>query len=130
MWPFDPNKEQTYQKYAQAHDTRDYRHIDRNEAKNFLQQFVQNALPQVQHRIFEQHLAQMPPDQRAELAQQFPSEYRVNPNDPTSMALAIARLSQERPDLLQRILNHPLLLAGAVGLAALIARHMLEHRGT
>jgi hypothetical protein len=128
MWPFDPNKEQMYQRYAQAHDTRDYSHIDRNEAKNYLQQFVQNALPHIQHRIFEQHLAQMPLGQRAELAQQLPPEYGVNPNDPTSMAMAMARLSQERPDLLQRILNHPLLLAGAVGLAALIARHTLEQR--
>lgn len=128
MWPFDSNKEQTYQRYAQAYDTGDYSNLDQNEAQDHLQQFVQNAPPQVQQRVFEQHFAQMSPGQRVELAQQFPPEYGVNPNDPRSMAQTMARLSQERPDALQRILNHPVLLAGSVGLAALIAKHMLEHR--
>jgi hypothetical protein len=128
MWPFDTNKEQTYQRYAQAYDTGDYSNLDQNEAQDHLQQFAQNAPPHVQQRVFEQHFAQMSPGQRAELAQQFPPEYGMNPNDPTSMAQVMSRLSQERPDALQRILNHPVLLAGSVGLAALIAKHMLEHR--
>ena len=130
MWPFDSKKEQTYQRYAQAYDTGDYGNIDQNEAQGHLQQFVQNAHPDVQQRVFHQHLAQMPHHQRAQLAQEFPPEYGVNPNDPLSMAQGIARLGQERPDVLQRILRHPVLLAGTVGLAALIAKHMLEHRET
>lgn len=128
MWPFDPNKQEMYQRYAQAGQTGNYSTIDRNEAQGQLQQFVQNAPPDVQKQVFQQHFAQMPPDQRAQLAQQFPPEYGVNPNDPASMAQGMARLSQEHPDVLQRILAHPVLLAGTVGLAAIIARHMLEHR--
>ena len=128
MWPFDSNKQQMYERYAQAYDTRDYGNIDRNEAQDHLQQFAQDAPPHVQERVFHQHFARMSPDQRAELAQQFPPEYGVNTNDPASMAQVMARLGQERPDMLQRLLNHPVLLAGTVGLAALIAKHMLEHR--
>jgi len=128
MWPFDQKKEQTYQNYAQAYDTRDYGNIDRDEAQDHVQQFVQNAPAHVLRRVFEQHFAQMPWGQRAELAQHFPTEYGSNPNNPASMAQAMARLSQEQPDALQGFLNHPVLLAGTVGLAALIAKHMLEHR--
>jgi len=128
MWPFDSNKQQMYERYAQAYDTRDYSNIDPNEAQDHLQQFVQNAHPQIQQRVFHQHFARMSPGQRAELAQQLPPEYGVNPNDPASMAQVMAQLSQERPDMLQRLLNHPVLLAGTVGLAALIAKHVLEHR--
>lgn len=75
-----------------------------------------------------QHFSQMPPDQRAQLAQQFPPEYGVNPNDPASMAQGMARASQEKPDVAQRILAHPVMLAGGVGLAALVAKHMLDSR--
>jgi hypothetical protein len=128
MWPFDPNKQHVYQRYAQAYETGDDSNLDRNEAAMHLQQFTQNAPPDVQQRVFQQHFAQMPSDQRAQLAQQLPPEYAVNPNDPTSMAQNMARLSQERPDVLQRLLNHPVLLAGSVGLAALVARHMLHHQ--
>ena len=128
MWPFDPNKQQMYQQYAQAYNTGDFSNIDPNEAQGQLQQFVQNAPPDVQQQVFQQHFAQMPSDQRAQLAQQFPPEYGVNPNDPASMAQGMARASQERPDVVQGILAHPVLLAGAVGLAALVAKHMLEHR--
>jgi hypothetical protein len=128
MWPFDPNKQQMYQRYAQAHNTGNYSNIDPNEAREQLQQFVQNAPPEEQREVFQQHFAQMPPEQRAQLAQQFPPEYGVNPNDPASMAQAMARASRERPDLAQRILAHPVLLATTVGLAALVARHMLDKR--
>jgi hypothetical protein len=72
----------------------------------------------------------MSPEQRAQLAQMFPPEYGVDPDNPASMAQGMARLRQERPDVLQRIVNHPVLLATSVGLAALIAKHMLEHRQT
>jgi hypothetical protein len=128
MWPFDPNKQDLYQKYAQAHTTGDYSKIDPHEAQGQLQQFVRNAPPNEQEEVFQRHFAQMSPDQRAQLAREFPPEYRVNPNDPASMAKAMARASQERPDLAQRILAHPVLLATGVALAAIIARHMLDKR--
>jgi hypothetical protein len=126
MWPFDPNKQQMYQNYAQAYDTGDYSNIDPNEAQSQLQQFVQNAPPEEQQQVFQQHFSQMPLDQRAQLAQQFPPEYGVDPNDPSSMAQGMARASRERPDIAQGILSHPVLLAGSVGLAALVAKHMLD----
>ena len=128
MWPFDPNKQQMYQQYAQANTTGDYSSIDPNEAQGQLQQFVQNAPPDEQQQVFQQHFSQMPPDQRAQLAQQFPPEYGVDPNDPSSMAQGMARASQEKPDVAQRILAHPVMLAGGVGLAALVAKHMLDSR--
>ena len=128
MWPFDPNKQQMYEQYAQAHNTGNYSNIDPNEARGNLQQFVQNAPPDEQRQVFQQHFAQMSPDQRAQIAQQFPPEYGVNPNDPASMAQGMARASQERPDVAQRILAHPVLLAASVGLAALVAKHMLDKR--
>jgi hypothetical protein len=128
MWPFDPSKEPVYQDYARAYDTGDYNNLDPNDAQGHLQQFVQNAPPQEQHQIFRQHFSQMSPDQRAQIAQHLPPEYSVNPNDPASVAWGMTRASQERPDVAQRILAHPLLLAGSVGLAALIAKHMLAKR--
>jgi hypothetical protein len=128
MWPFDQNNQQMYQQYAQAAQTGNYNNIDPNQARGQLKTFVQNAPPNVQQQVFQQHFAQMSPDQRAQLARQFPPEYRVNPNDPNSMAQGMARLSQEHPDMLQRIMDHPILVAGAAGLAALVAKHMLENR--
>lgn len=128
MWPFDPNKQEMYQRYAQAYTTGNFSGIDQNEARGQLQEFVKNAPPNEQQQVFQQHFAQMPPDQRAQLAREFPPEYGVNPNDPASMAQGMARASKERPDVAQRILAHPLLLAGTVGLAALIAKHMLDNR--
>jgi len=128
MWPFDPKKQETYQRYAQAYDSGDYSYIDPNEAQGHLQQFVQNAPPNVQQEVFQQHFSQMSPDQRAQLAQQFPPEYGVDPNDPASMAQGMARASQEKPDVAQRIVAHPVLLAASIGLAALVAKHMLAKR--
>jgi hypothetical protein len=128
MWPFDPNKQDLYQKYAQAYKTGDYSKIDPNEAQEQLHQFVRNAPPNEQEEVFQKHFAQMSPEQRAQLAHEFPPEYGANPNDPASMARAMARASREKPDLAQRILAHPVLLAAGVGLAALIAKHMLDKR--
>lgn len=128
MWPFDPNKQETYQRYAQAYESGDYSNIDPNEAQGHMQQFVQNAPPNEQKEVFEQHFSQMSPDQRAQLAQQFPPEYGVDPNNPASMAQGMARASQERPDVAQRIVSHPVMLAASVGLAALVAKHMLAAR--
>ena len=128
MWPFDQNKQQQYQQYAQAYDTGNYNSIDPNEAQGQVQQFVQNAPPNEIQHVFEQHFANLDPSQRTQLAQQFPPEYGVNPNNPASMAQSMARMKQERPDELQRLVSHPVLVAGAAGLAALMAKHMLSHR--
>src|SRR6266851_2951464 len=116
MWPFDSNKQQMYQQYTQAYNTGDYSNIDPNHAAGQLQAFMQSAPPEVQQQIFMEHFNQMPP------------EYGVNPNDPSSMARGFQRMGQERPDVSKRIFAHPVLVAGAVGLTALVAKRMLEHR--
>ncbi len=126
MWPFDANNQQMYQKYAQAYNSGDYSNIDPNEANSQLQTFLKNAPPDVQQRILQEHFNNMPPQQRATMAQQFPPEYGVNPNDPASMAQGLQRAGKERPDVLQKIVSHPVLTASAVGLTALIAKHMME----
>ena len=126
MWPFDSNNQQMYQKYAQAYNSGNYSNIDPNEAASQLQAFMRNAPPDVQQRILQEHFNNVSPSQRATLAQQMPPEYGVNPNDPTSMAQGYQRMAKERSDLLQKIVSHPVLAAGAVGLTALIAKHMLE----
>lgn len=128
MWPFDENKRETYQRYAQAYDSGNYNSVDPNQAARDLQEFAQHAPPDVQERLYSQLFSQLPPEQRSLIVQQMPPEYQVNPNDPNSVAHGVARLGQERPDVLQRILAHPLLLAVGVGLAGLVAKHMLEHR--
>ncbi len=130
MWPFDPNKQQMYQQYAQAAQSGDYSAINPQEAQTNMQQFVQNAPPEQIQQVFAQHFASMPPQQRAQIAQQFPPEYGVNPNDPDSMARGMARAKQERPDVLQSIVSHPVLVAGAAGIAALVAKHMLDQQGS
>lgn len=126
MWPFDANNQQMYQKYAQAYNSGNYNNIEPNEAASQLQAFLRNAPPDVQQRILQEHFNTMPEGQRATLAQQIPPEYGVNPNDPASMAQGFQRAARERPELLSKIVAHPVLTAGAVGLTALIAKHMLE----
>jgi hypothetical protein len=126
MWPFDPNKQQMYQKYAQAYNTGNFSNVDPNEAKGQLSQFIQNAPPNEQQQIYQEFFAHMDPNQRTQLAQQMPQEYGINPNDPASMAQGFQRMGKERPDAMQRVLAHPIMVAGAVGLAGLVAKHMMD----
>ncbi len=126
MWPFD-NNNQTYQQYGQAYDTGSYNNIDPNEAANNLQQFVQNAPPDLQQQIFQQHFGQMPYDQRMALAQHMPQHYNVDPNNPFSLAQGFMRLGREQPNVLQRIFSHPVLATGMIGLTALVAKHMIDN---
>ena len=120
MWSFDVKDQQMFQQYAQGN-------IDQNQAKGFVQQFVQKAPPDEQQQIFQQDFAQMSPDQRAQLAKEFPSEYHVDPNNPASMAMGMTRMKQEHPDMLHRILDHPVWLGTAVALASMIAKRVLQH---
>jgi hypothetical protein len=128
MWPFDENKRESYQRYAQARESGNYNSVDTNQAARDLREFAQHAPPDVQERLYSQLFSQLPPEQRAQFVQQLPPEYRANPNDPNSVAHNVARLGKEQPDVLQRILAHPLLVATCIGLAGLVAKHMLEHR--
>ncbi len=127
MWPFDQNNNQVYQQYAQAYDTGNYNGFDPFQALGHITQFMQGAPMDMQQRVFQQHFEQMPYEQRMALAQQMPPEYYADPNDTYSLSQNFLRLGQEQPNLLQRIFSHPLLTGAAVGLAALIAKHMLAH---
>ena len=127
MWPFDRNNHQAYQQYAQAYDSGYYDNVDPNQAANHMQQFVQNAPPDVQQRLYEQHFSQMPFEQLAALAQHMPGHYNADPNDPRSMAQSFMRLGQENPSVLQRVFSHPILLGGMVALTGLVAKHMLNN---
>ena len=127
MWPFDRNNHAVYQEYAQAYDTGNYAGINHQQAFGHLQQFMQNAPTDFQQQVYQQHFSQLPYEHRALLAQQLPPEYYADPNDPWSLAQSFTRLGQEQPHLLQRVLSHPILLGGMVGLTALIAKHALAH---
>ncbi len=67
MWPFDQNKQQTYQNYANAWDQGTYSQIPDQDAYHNYRQFVQNAPPQVVEHVHEQYYNQMPPQQRGGL---------------------------------------------------------------
>jgi len=127
MWPFDQNNQQVYQQYAQAYDTGNFNGFDPYQATGHVQQFMQGAPLETQQQLFQQHFSQMPYEQRAAFVQQMPQQYYADPNDPFSMAQNFLRLGQEQPNVVQRILSHPILLGGALGLAGLIAKHMLSH---
>jgi hypothetical protein len=125
MWPFDNNRQQVYQQYAQAYNNENFNGFDPSQALGHLSQFIQGAPPQLQQTIFQQHFEQMPYEHRVLFSQQMPPQYGVNPNDPASMAQGLFRLGQEQPNLLQRVFSHPILMGSAVVLTGLVAKHML-----
>jgi hypothetical protein len=127
MWPFDQNNQQMYQQYAQAYDNNNYNGIDNNQIWGHLFQFMQGAPADMQQRIYQQHFDQMPYEQRVTLAQQMPQGYNMNPNDTWSMAQSFHRLGQEQPNMIQRVMSHPLLTGAALGLVGLVAKHVLSH---
>lgn len=127
MWPFNNDNQYLYQQYAQGYDTNNYSAFDPMQALGHLTQFIQGAPVDMQQQLFQQHFTNLPFEQRQFLAQQMPPEYGVDPNNPWSLAQGVSRMGQERPDLLQRILGHPFLLAGALALTGLVAKHMLTH---
>jgi hypothetical protein len=84
MFPFDQNNQQMYQNYAQAANTGDYSGIDPNQAYGHVQQFMQNAPPEMQQQTYQQYFQQMPMDQRQQFTQQMPPQYQqqMDPNNP------------------------------------------------
>ncbi len=50
MYPYDQTNHQMYERYAQAHDTGDYEGIDHGQAVGHVQQFMQQAPPEVQQK--------------------------------------------------------------------------------
>ena len=128
MWPFDQNNQQMYEQYAQAHTTGNYGGIDPSQAIGQLMKFVQNAPPNEQQQVYQQHFSQMPQEQRGFVAQQMPPEYGVNPNNPSSLAQGFQQLGQQQPGLLQRVLSNPAMVSTAVSLATMAAKHVLNQQ--
>jgi hypothetical protein len=127
MWPFDQNNQPAYQQYSQAYDTGNYNGVNPNQAFGHLQQFMSGAPDDMQQQLYMQHFSQMPYEQRAMLAQRMPQQYGMDINNPWSMSQSFWRLGREQPHLIPQILNHPLLLGAGLGLAGLVAKHVLEH---
>src|SRR5258708_3154841 len=127
MWRLDPNNQQMYQQYAQAYNTGNYSGIDQNQAIGHMQQFVQNAPPNLQHQVYQQHFEQMPYDQRMQFAQQVPQQYAMAPNNPQAMAQGFYQMGQQQPNMLSKFFgSHCVLLRYLLGkLHALIVRHLL-----
>ncbi len=146
MYPYDQTNHQMYERYAQAHDTGDYEGIDHGQAVGHVQQFMQQAPPEVQQQVYQQHFAQMPYEQRQQFAQQAPPPYQgyMDPTNPQQMAQGFYQMGQQQPGLVQQLLaavggqhaqsgqggqggflGSPLGKAAAVGLAALAAKQVL-----
>jgi len=131
MYPFDQNNQQVYQQYAQANDSGDYSGIDPNEAAGHVQQFMQNAPPEMQQQVYQQHFEQMPMDQRQQFAQQLPPQYQqqMDPTNPQMMAQGFQQIGQQQPGMLQSLMGSGGGLGGMAGLAGLVAKHMLGGQG-
>lgn len=121
MFPFDQNNQQQYQQYAQAHDAGDYSGIDHEQAYGHVQQFMQNAPPEMQQQVYQQHFEQMPYEQRQQFAQQLPPQYQqqMDPNDPQAMAQGFHQMGQEQPGMLGQLLGGGA-SAGGGGLGSLL----------
>ncbi len=130
MYPFDQNNQQQYQQYAQASDSGDYSQIDPNQAAGHVQQFAQNAPPEMQQQVYGQAFQQMPQDQRQQFVQQLPPEAQgqMDPNDPQGMAQGLHQMGQQNPNLLQQVWNNPMGKIAAVGIAGFAAKELLSHR--
>lgn len=120
-----------YQRYAQAAQSGDYSQIDPNEAAGNLQQFVQNAPPDLQQQAYAEYFQQMSPQQMQQLLQALPPDVQsqLNANDPQGFAQGFGQTVQQRPDLLQRMKEHPVASIALAGLAAVAAKHILSRHG-
>ncbi len=123
MYPFDQNNQQQYQQYAQAGD---YSGIDQDQAASHVQQFAQNAPPEMQQQAYSQYFQQMPQDQRQQFVQQLPPEMQgqMDPNDPQVMQQA----ARQNPTILQHVWNNRMGKIAAVGIAGFAAKEILSHR--
>ena len=137
MFPFEQNNQQMYQNYAQAANSGDYSQIDPNQAYGHVQQFMQNAPPEMQQQTYQQYFQQMPQDQRQQFAQQMPPQYQqmMNPNNPQQMAQGFHQMAQQQPDMLHQILgpggmlSNPIAKMAVAGLAAVAAKNILGGGG-
>lgn len=130
MFPFDQTNQQQYQQYVQAADSGDFSQIDPDQAAGHVQQFAQNAPPEMQQQVYGQAFQQMPQDQREQFVQQLPPEVQgqMDPTDPQGMGQQLHQLGQQNPNVLQQVWNNPLGKVAAVGIAGFAAKELLSHR--
>src|SRR5436305_6129255 len=131
MFEFDQDQEQRFQQYAQAADQGDYSQIDHYEAAGTLQQFAQEAPPDLQQRAYAQAFSQMPDDYRQQFVQELPPDVQeqLDPSDPHAMAQGFAQVTKQRPNLLQEagnVLHNAMAKVAVAGLAAVAAEHVWD----
>jgi len=130
MFPFDQHNQQQYQQYAQASDSGDHSQVDPQQAAGHVQQFAQNAPPEMLQQVYGQAFQQMPQDQRAQFVQQLPPEAQgqMDSNDPQGMGQQLHQLGQQQPNVLQQVWNNPMGKIAAVGIAGFAAKELLSRR--
>ncbi len=157
MYPFDQNNRQMYEQYAQAHESGNHEGIDPQQTYGHVQQFMQQAPPEMQQQVYQQHFEQMPYEQRQQFAQQAPPQYQpyMDPNNPQQMGQGFYQMGQQQPGILQQLLGaaggrgtqgggpgsgpgsgmggllaNPMAKAALVGIAGLAAKQLLGgHHG-
>jgi hypothetical protein len=131
MFNFDQDQQNVLQQYAQAAEQGDYSQIDHYQAADTLQQFAQDASPDLQQRAYAQAFSQMPDDCRQQLVQELPPDVQgqLDPSDPQALAQSFAQVTQQRPNLLQEagnVLHNPAAKVAVAGLAAVAAKHFWD----
>jgi hypothetical protein len=131
MFRFDDDQQNVLQQYAQAAEQGDYSQIDHYQAAGTLQQFAQDAPPDLQQRAYAQAFSQMPDDYRQQFVQELPPDVQeqLDPSDPQAMAHGFAQVTQQRPNLLQEagnVLHNPVAKVAVAGLAAVAAKHFWD----
>ena len=137
MFPFDPSKQPLYEQYVRAHETGDHNGIAHDQLLGHVQQFMQNAPPEMQQQVVAQYLQQLSPEQRQQFVQQM-GPGAVESNNPQQVG--------QQPGLLQKILgmasgrssgapgqggamggilSNPAAKAALVGVAGMAAKHLL-----
>jgi hypothetical protein len=137
MWPFDQNRQQMYQNYANAWDQGNYNQLPDHEVQQNYQQFVQNAPPEMVQQVHEQYY------QRGDLMQGLlsglmrrgfnPQQAGMQNIDPYSMTPQdAARLTsytqRQQPGMLQQVMSNPMAKMAVAGVVAYAAKQMLGNR--
>ena len=142
MWPFDPDRQQMYQNYANAWDQGTYNQLPDQEVQQNYQQFVQNAPAPFVQQVHEQYFQQAPQEQRGGLIQGMlsglmqrgvnPQQIGIQNTDPNSIsAQEAARLTtygQQQPGMIQQVMSNPAAKMAMAGLVSYAAKQMLGNR--
>ena len=134
MFPFDQNNAGMYQQYADAYQSGNTSGLDHGQMLDHVSQFLQNAPPGMQSGVLQQVFNQMSPQQRSSFAQQMPSQFGMDPNNPQQMAQSFQQMGQQRPDLLGQLLgpggmmSSPMAKMALTSIAGLAANEMLQRR--